>query len=63
MIREMIPWYLTVACIIEAFLFGMTNNVRSDAAKKMRAVVDYYMRYLCDVYCINEKAGWIFPDD
>lgn len=33
-IREMIPWYLTVACIIEAFLFGMTINVRSDAAKK-----------------------------
>lgn len=33
MIREMIPWYLTAACIIEAFLFGLTINVRSDTAK------------------------------
>ena len=33
MIREMIPWYLTVACMIEAFLFGLTINVRSDTAK------------------------------
>lgn len=35
MIREMIPWYLTVACIIEAFLFGLTINVRGDTAKSV----------------------------
>lgn len=35
MIREMIPWYLATACIIEAFLFGLTINVRSDTAKNV----------------------------
>lgn len=33
MIREMIPWYLTAACVIEAFLFGLIINVRSDTVK------------------------------
>lgn len=33
MIMEMIPRYLTVACVIEAFLFGLTINVRSDTVK------------------------------
>lgn len=33
MIKEMIPWYLTAACVIEAFLFGLTINVRSDTVK------------------------------
>ena len=35
MIKEMIPWYLTTACVIEAFLFGLTINVRSDTAKSV----------------------------
>ena len=35
MIREMIPGHLAAACIIEAFLFGMTINVRSDTAKSV----------------------------
>lgn len=33
MIREMIPRYLTTAYIIEAFLLGLTINVRSNTAK------------------------------
>ena len=33
MIKEMIPWYLTAACVIEAFLLGLTINVRSDTVK------------------------------
>ena len=35
LIREVVPWYLTVVCIIEAFLFGLTINVRSDTAKSV----------------------------
>lgn len=35
MIREMIPWYLTAACVIEVFLFGLTINVRSDTVKNV----------------------------
>ena len=33
MIREMIPWYLAAACMIEAFLLGLIINIRSDTAK------------------------------
>jgi hypothetical protein len=33
MVREMIPWYLTAVDTIEAFLFGLTINARSDTVK------------------------------
>lgn len=42
MVREMIPWYLTAVYIIEAFLFGLTINVRT-----MCEVIQRKMRSEC----------------